>query len=65
MRGAALAHACDWYATILTRVGVDPSDDLHKHEGVPSIDSLDQWTTLMTKRATPAHSKRREVRQIG
>jgi hypothetical protein len=58
---SAFIHIADWYATLCTLVGVDPSDDGHKGDGVPSIDSIDQWSVLMKHSATPADSVRVEL----
>jgi len=46
MRGTKLEgfiHGCDWYATFCGLAGVDPSDD---PEGLPGVDSIDQWQYL-------------------
>merc|ERR1712232_1168235 len=46
MRGKNISspvHVCDWYATFCGLAGVDPKDD---HEGVPPLDSLDQWPVI-------------------
>ena len=51
MRGTnvtAPIHVSDWYATFAGLAGVDPADD---HEGVPSIDSVDQWPLLSGRAA--------------
>lgn len=40
---SAPVHVCDWYATFSRLAGVDPADD---QEGVPPIDSIDQWPLL-------------------
>ena len=37
---AQVFAVCDWYATFLGLAGVDPRDD---HDGVPPVDSIDQW----------------------
>lgn len=57
----AVFHIADWYATLLTLVGVDPSDNAHIKDGVPAIDGIDQWKTLMTVNATLSDSIRHEV----
>ena len=36
-------HISDWYGTFAKLAGADPSDD---HEGVPSVDSVDQWPMI-------------------
>jgi arylsulfatase I/J len=46
MRGKNISspvHICDWYATFCGLAGIDSDDD---HDGVPSVDSLDQWPIL-------------------
>lgn len=46
MRGKNMSspvHVCDWYATFCGLAGVDAKDD---HDGVPSLDSLDQWSLI-------------------
>lgn len=58
MRGqniSAPIHVCDWYATFCGLAGVDAKDD---HDGVPSLDSMDQWPILSGQSKTPV---RREV----
>jgi len=54
-------HICDWYATLATLVGVDPTDSKHAGEGVPAIDSVDQWDVLMRANTTFSDSVRKEV----
>ena len=41
-------HVADWYATLSTLVGVDPSDVYNGHE----IDSLDIWPLITGKNRT-------------
>jgi arylsulfatase I/J len=41
-----LMHVADWYSTLARLVGVDPTDDAHASEGVPPVDSVDQWAAL-------------------
>ena len=45
----AYIHACDWYATLCAIASVDPADS---HPGVPDLDSIDQWETLLKPNAT-------------
>ena len=55
----AFIHVADWYATLTRLVGVDGADP---HPGVPDVDGVDQWATLMTPGgATEADSVRSEV----
>ena len=54
----AYIHACDWYATLCGLAGVDPADPA---PGVPPIDSLDQWATILKPNATWADGPRQEM----
>ena len=47
---SAPIHVCDWYATFSALAGVDPADDA---EGVPPIDSIDQWPLLSGASGAP------------
>ena len=55
-------HICDWYATLATLVGVDPTDSKHAGEGVPAIDSVDQWDVLMRANTTFSDSVRQTIK---
>jgi len=48
-------HVSDWYSTFSHLAGVDPNDD---HEGVPSIDSVNQWPVLSGQIEDKAESER-------
>ena len=52
-------HAADWYATLCGLVGVDPSDNVG--DGVPPIDSIDQWSTILTPNASIHDGARQEM----
>ena len=39
----------DWYGTLLNLVGVDPTDDV---AGLPPVDSIDVWPSLLVPNAT-------------
>lgn len=57
MRGtntSAPIHICDWYSTFSKMAGVDPTDD---HDGVPSIDSIDQTGVIFGQTTTPARDE--------
>ena len=41
-------HVADWYATLSTLVGVDPSDVYDGHD----VDSLDMWPLITGQNAT-------------
>ena len=57
----AFIHVCDWYATLLTLVGIDPADGGGSGTGFPAIDSMDQWSVLLKPNATVADSLRTEL----
>lgn len=40
----AVLHVCDWYATFLGLAGIEADDN---HDGVPEVDSVDQWPVLL------------------
>lgn len=54
----AYIHACDWYATLCAIASVDPADS---HPGVPDLDSIDQWETLLKPNATWEDGARQEL----
>ena len=39
----------DWYGTLSTMVGVSPEDNV---DGVPAVDSIDIWSSLMVPNGT-------------
>eukprot|EP00039_Didymoeca_costata_P025840 m.14383 g.14383 ORF g.14383 m.14383 type:complete len:493 (+) comp5075_c0_seq1:1-1479(+) len=51
---SAPIHVCDWYATFSHLAGVDASDD---HQGVPSIDSINQWPVISGSISTPLRNE--------
>ena len=53
-------HISDWYATFSSLAGVDPSDD---HEGIPSIDSVNQWP-ILSGQANPEDDEAAMEREI-
>ena len=57
----AYIHAADWYATLCGLAGVDPTDSGAVAEGVPPIDSVDQWQTILTPNATWEDGARQEM----
>lgn len=57
MRGkniSSAVHICDWYATFSGLAGIDPADDA---DGVPPIDSIDQWPVLSGAAAQPLRTE--------
>eukprot|EP00929_Paragymnodinium_shiwhaense_P033329 TRINITY_DN18316_c0_g2_i1.p1 TRINITY_DN18316_c0_g2~~TRINITY_DN18316_c0_g2_i1.p1 ORF type:complete len:763 (-),score=112.99 TRINITY_DN18316_c0_g2_i1:608-2896(-) len=49
MRGTKLKnlmHVADWYATFCYLAGVDPKDEVAIENGLPDIDSINQWPVL-------------------
>ena len=54
----AYMHVCDWYATLCRLAQVDAADS---HPGIPPIDSVDQWTSLMKHSATWTDGARQEM----
>ena len=64
LRGSAnhaYVHACDWYATLCSLAGVDPRDPHPAATGIPPIDSVDQWPTLLVRNATWDDGARQEM----
>lgn len=57
----AYIHAADWYATLCGLAGVDPTDSGAVAAGVPPIDSVDQWKTILTPNATWEDGARQEM----
>ena len=57
----AFIHIADWYGTLCTLVGVDPTDDGYLSNGVPPVDSIDAWAVLMKPNASSADSARTEL----
>jgi arylsulfatase B len=54
MRGrnlSAAVHVCDWYSTFANLAGVNPADDA---PGIPSIDSINQWSVISGKSSSAA-----------
>jgi arylsulfatase I/J len=45
---SGFVHLCDWYATLSSLAGIDPTDDARDSLGraLPPIDSLDMWPYL-------------------
>ena len=54
----AYVHAVDWYATLCGLAGVVADDP---HEGLPPIDAIDQWPTLLIPNATWQDGIRQEM----
>lgn len=55
MRGAkieGLMHIADWYATLASLAGVDPTDAKAADAGLPAIDSMDMSAMIMGKNNT-------------
>ena len=48
----AMIHIADWYATLCSLAGVDPTDRWAAASGLPPIDSLDMWPLLSGRNAT-------------
>ena len=47
-------HVCDWWSTILGLAGIDPTDHAAaKYPFLPPIDSLDQWSALISNTSSP------------
>eukprot|EP00936_MAST-01D_sp_MAST-1D-sp1_P002924 g2924.t1 len=57
----AYVHACDWYATLCGLAGIDPQDPHPAATGIPPIDSVDQWPTLLVRNATWEEGARQEM----
>lgn len=50
-------HIADWYATLCSLAGVDPTDTWAAASGLPPIDSLDMWPLLSgSTRTSPRDS---------
>ena len=45
-REEGMLHIADWYSTLLTLVGLDPTDARAAKAGLPPIDSLDMWPMI-------------------
>lgn len=49
MRGTSLdgiIHIADWYTTLCSLAGIDPTDHWAAQSGLPPIDSMDMWPML-------------------
>lgn len=57
MRGkntTAAMHVSDWYTTFSGLAGVDHTDD---HDGVPSVDGVDQWPVISGQTTDPQRTE--------
>lgn len=57
MRGkntSAAMHVSDWYTTFSGLAGVDHADD---HDGVPSVDGVDQWPVISGQTTAPQRTE--------
>lgn len=45
-------HIADWYSTLCSLAGVDPTDDVAKKAKLPPIDSLNMWPLISGQNAT-------------
>jgi len=49
---SGIVHVCDWYSTLCSLAGVDPTDKRAEKWGLPPIDSLNMWPLISGANST-------------